>query len=117
MLFRALLVIISGIVVSLILYNMTVSRTHEIGVLKLMGTRTSTVAGMILQQAVLLWAIGYSVALALATLTFDRFPRKVVLTPQEILMVAGVVLAVCVIGGLAGVIRALRIPANLVLAS
>lgn len=117
MLFRALLVVISGIVVSLILYNMTVSRTHEIGVLKLMGARTSTVAGMILQQAVLLWAAGYAVALTLAALTFDLFPRKVSLTPQEILMVAGVVLAVCVIGGLAGVVRALRIPANLVLAS
>ncbi len=117
MLFRALLVVISGIVVSLILYNMTVSRTHEIGVLKLMGARTSTVAGMILQQAVLLWAAGYAVALALAALTFDLFPRKVSLTPQEILMVAVVVLAVCVIGGLAGVVRALRIPANLVLAS
>ncbi len=117
LLFRSLLVVISGIVVSLILYNMTVSRTHEIGVLKLMGARTSTVAGMILQQAVLLWAAGYAVALALAALTFDLFPRKVSLTPQEILMVAVVVLAVCVIGGLAGVVRALRIPANLVLAS
>jgi putative ABC transport system permease protein len=117
LLFRTLLVIISGIVVSLILYNMTVARTHEIGVLKLMGTRTRTLVGMILQQAILLWAGGYSVALVLAALTFDRFPRKVVLTPGEIGMVAGVVLAVCLIGGAAGVARALRIPANLVLAS
>jgi putative ABC transport system permease protein len=117
LLFRTLLVIISGIVVSLILYNMTVARTHEIGVLKLMGTRTRTLVGMILQQAFMLWAGGYAVALVLAALTFDRFPRKVVLTPGEIAMVAGVVLAVCLIGGLAGVVRALRIPANLVLAS
>jgi putative ABC transport system permease protein len=104
LLFRSLLVVISGIVVSLILYNMTVSRTHEIGVLKLMGTRTWTLVGMILQQAVLLWAVGYTVALVLAALTFDLFPRRVVLTAGEIGMVAGVV-------------RALRIPANLVLAS
>jgi putative ABC transport system permease protein len=117
LLFRGLLVIISGIVVSLILYNLTVSLTHEIGVLKLMGARTSMVVGMILQQAVALWAAGYTVALVLATLTFDLFPRKVVLTTQEVVLVGVVVLAVCLLGGVAGVVRALRIPANLVLAS
>jgi putative ABC transport system permease protein len=117
MLFRALLVVISGIVVSLVLYNLTVSRTHEIGVLKLMGARTSTVAGMIVQQALLLWAVGYAVALALAALTFDMFPRKVVLTGPEVLMVGTVVLAVCLLGSLGGVAHALRIPANLILAS
>ncbi len=117
MLFRALLVVISGIVVSLVLYNLTVSRTHEIGVLKLMGARTSTVAGMIVPQALLLWAVGYAGALALAALTFDMFPRKVVLTGPEVLMVGTVVLAVCLLGSLGGVARALRIPANLILAS
>lgn len=117
LLFRVLLLAISGIIVSLILYNMTVARTHEIGVLKLMGARTSMVAGMILQQAMLLWAAGYAVALALAVLTFDRFPRKVTLTGEEIVLVGVVVFVVCVLGGLAGVARALRIPANLVLAS
>ena len=82
-----------------------------------MGARTSMVVGMILQQAVALWAAGYAVALLLATLTFDLFPRKVVLTAQEVVLVAVVVLAVCLLGGVAGVVRALRIPANLVLAS
>jgi putative ABC transport system permease protein len=36
-LFRVLLSIVSAIIVALILYNMTVAKTHEIALLKLMG--------------------------------------------------------------------------------
>jgi putative ABC transport system permease protein len=38
----------------LILYNMTVAKSYEIALLKLMGARTRVVVGMILQQSLLL---------------------------------------------------------------
>jgi putative ABC transport system permease protein len=52
-LFRTLLSIVSAIIVALILYNMTVAKSYEIALLKLMGARTRVVVGMILQQSLL----------------------------------------------------------------
>jgi len=117
LLFRGLLLVISAIVVSLILYGMTTARTHEIGILKLMGTPTRRVLGMIVEQALLLFAIGFAVAITVGAATFHRFPRRVVLTPGEVIAVGAILLAVCLAGSVAGIVRAYRIPANLVLAS
>lgn len=115
-LFRALLSVVSGIIVGLILYNMTVAKSHEIALLKLLGGRTRVVVGMIVQQALLLGAIGYAVAVAVGTVAFPHFPRRVVVTPTELAGLAALVVGISVLASLAGVIRALRIPPTLVLA-
>lgn len=115
-LFRALLSIVSGIIVALILYNMTVSKSHEIALLKLMGARTGVVVGMILQQSLLLGAIGYAMALGIGAVAFEHFPRRVVITPVELGGLAVLVFVICVLASLAGIARALRIPPTLVLA-
>lgn len=115
-LFRTLLVIVSGIIVALILYNMTVAKSHEIALIKLMGGRTRVVVGLILQQSVLLGGIGYAMALAIGSVVFDHFPRRVVITTTELLGLAALILAICVVASLAGIVRALRIPPTLVLA-
>ena len=62
-LFRAILSVVSGIVVSLIIYTMTVAKTHDIALLKLMGARVSVVVKLVTHQALLLGAIGYGFAL------------------------------------------------------
>lgn len=115
-LFRVLLSIVSAIIVALILYNMTVAKTHEIALLKLMGARTRVIVGMILQQSLMLGAIGYAMALAVGYVAFDHFPRRVVITPSELALLAGLVVGVSVLASLAGIVRALRIPPTLVLA-
>lgn len=61
-LFRALLVIIFTIIMALILYTLTLDKIHDIAMLKLMGARNAMIAGLILQQALLLGALGYGIA-------------------------------------------------------
>ncbi|MBL0311589.1 MAG: ABC transporter permease [Holophagaceae bacterium] len=115
-LFRALLSIVSGIVVTLILYNMTVAKTHDIALLKLLGARSSVVVKLVLNQGLLLGALGYSFAILLAKFLFPLFPRRVMLGTAEYLGVGLLVLLLVTLASVAGIVRALRIPPTLILA-
>ena len=115
-LFRAILSVVSGIVVSLIIYTMTVAKTHDIALLKLMGARVSVVVKLVTHQALLLGAIGYGFALFLSVVAFPHFPRRVVLGPAEYLSVGVLILFLVLAASAAGIARALRIPATLILA-
>lgn len=115
-LFRVLLSMVSAIIVALILYNMTVAKSHEIALIKLLGGRTRVVVGMILQQALLLGAIGYGMAVAIGRVAFEHFPRRVVVTHVELAGLAALVVVISVLASVAGIVRALRIPPTLVLA-
>lgn len=115
-LFRTLLAIVSAIVVSLVIFNMTVAKTREIALLRLMGARTSLVAGMILQQSMLLGVLAYLVALVLSQIAFPHFPRRVVVGPQELLGILALAMAIAVLASLAAIRRALKIPPTTILA-
>lgn len=115
-LFRALLAVVSAIVVTLVVFNMTVAKTREIALLKLMGARTSLVIGMIVQQSLLLSVLAYGVALAVSQVAFPRFPRRVVVGPEELGGVFALAVAIALVASLAAVRRALRIPATTILA-
>ncbi|OGB40946.1 MAG: ABC transporter permease, partial [Burkholderiales bacterium RIFCSPHIGHO2_12_FULL_67_38] len=49
--FLVILAVVSAAIVAFIIYTMTMGKLREIAVLKLIGTRDRTIAGMILQQA------------------------------------------------------------------
>jgi len=65
-LFRVILVVVSTIIMALIIYTLTLDKTHDIAMLKLMGARHRVIAGLILQQALLLGALGYGIAMTSA---------------------------------------------------
>ena len=115
-LFRALLAIVSGIVVTLILYNMTVAKTHDIALLKLLGARSSVVVKLVLNQGLLLGSLGYGFAVLIAKVAFPLFPRRVVLGTGEYLGVGVLVLILVTLASVAGIVRAMRIPPTLILA-
>ncbi len=79
-LFTLILTLTAAVIVMMVMYNLTLEKTHDLAVLKLMGAPKLRLLGMILQQAWLLGAIGYGVAYAMGTLAFPYFPRRVVLT-------------------------------------
>lgn len=114
-LFRALLAIVSGIVVSLVVFNMTVAKSREIALLKLMGARSSLVVGMIVQQSLLLSVLAYGVAFGLSLVAFPMFPRRVVVGPEELFGVFALAVAIALVASLAAVRRALKIPATTIL--
>jgi putative ABC transport system permease protein len=114
-LFRALLVLISAIVMSLILYTMTLDKIHDIAMIKLMGGRNSVIFGLILQQAVLLGLVGYGVAYSIGQWLFPRFPRRVIITQEDLAYLAVVVLAISVLASSLGIWKATRVDPNEVL--
>jgi putative ABC transport system permease protein len=95
-LFRVLLVIISTIIMALILYTLTLDKIHDIALLKLMGARNSMIVGLILQQALLLGLIGYGIAYCSGSRSFPRFPRRVLIAPEDLWGLALVVVAISV---------------------
>ena len=111
-LFTTLLTVISAIIMALILYTLTMEKVHSIALLKLIGARNRVILGMILQQAVLLGAIGYGLAYAIGQQVFPRFPRRVVVLQEDLLLLAVVVGAISVASSLLGMWKALRVDPN-----
>lgn len=114
-LFRAILVVVSTIIMTLILYTLTLDKTHDIAMLKLMGARNGVIIGLILQQALLLGAIGYGLAALLGHWLFPLFPRRVVITAPDFWLLALVVVGIAVFASLLGIWKAMRISPNTVL--
>jgi putative ABC transport system permease protein len=115
-LFRALLIIISTIIMALILYTLTLDKIHDIAMLKLIGARNNVIIGLILQQALLMGTLGYGLAWWLGQYAFPRFPRLVRIENSDLLMLAGIVLAISVLASLLGIWKAMRVEPNKVLA-
>lgn len=114
-LFRALLVVISTIIMALILYTLTLDKIHDIALLKLMGARNSLIMGLILQQALLLGAVGYALAVLLGNRVFPRFPRRVLVEAPDVWGLALVVVVISVLASLLGIWKAMRVEPNKVL--
>ncbi len=62
LLFRVLLTIISAVIMALIIYTLTLDKLHPIALLKLIGAPTRVIAGLILQQSLIMGALAYGVA-------------------------------------------------------
>lgn len=110
--FRVLLTVIAAIIMALILYTLTLDKLHSIALLKLIGAPNRTILGLILQQAVLLGALGYGIAYLVGQRLFPHFPRRVVLTDQDLLQLAAIVLAISVLSSFLGIWRAMRVQPN-----
>jgi putative ABC transport system permease protein len=101
---------------ALILYTLTLDKLHDIAMLKLMGARNGVILGLILQQALLLGCLGYGVAYAIGQWVFPAFPRRVVLTSQDLWFLGGVVIGISILASVIGIVKALRVEPNEVLA-
>ncbi|MBI4869015.1 MAG: ABC transporter permease [Candidatus Wallbacteria bacterium] len=108
-LFRALLTVISTIIMALILYTLTLDKLHSIAVLKLIGAPSSVIVRMILEQALLMGGLGLALAYGLGQKLFPRFPRRVILTGPDLAQLCFIVFCICVVASLLGIWRALRV--------
>jgi putative ABC transport system permease protein len=111
-LFRGLLVIIATVIIALIVYTMTLDKLKAIALLKLIGAPNRTIVGLILQQSLALGLIAYGIAVALGELTFDKWPRLVLVETEDRLLLLAVVVVVCVLASVLGVRRALHVEAG-----
>jgi len=111
-LFSLILVLTSSVLIAAVIYMMTLQKTHDIAVLKLMGAPATRIAAMVLQQAWLIGILGYAIAVAVGTQAFPHFPRRVVLTTLSISGVGALVVVVSTLASLLGVAYALKVDAG-----
>lgn len=114
-LFTMILLSVSAVIIALILYTMTMDKVREIATLKLIGAPDRTIVGLIIQEALAMAVIGFSLGALLINLAKDNFPRRVILLPEDALALAAVVLLVCVLASGMGLRLALRIEPSVAL--
>jgi putative ABC transport system permease protein len=107
--FLVILAVVSAAIVAFIIYTMTLGKIREIAVLKLIGTRNRTIAGMILQQALGLGLIGFLVGKVSATVWAPFFPKYVLLEPGDAVRGFVVVMLICALASTLAIRAALRV--------
>ena len=107
--FLVILAIVSAAIVAFIIYTMTLGKIREIAVLKLIGTRNRTIAGMILQQAMGLGLIGFMVGKTAATVWAPFFPKFVLLEPGDAARGFIVVMVICALASTLAIRAALKV--------
>lgn len=107
--FLVILAVVSAAIVAFIIYTMTLGKIREIAVLKLIGTRNRTIAGMILQQALGLGLIGFLVGKISATLWAPFFPKYVLLESGDAVRGFVVVMVICALASTLAIRAALRV--------
>ncbi len=115
LLFRTILVTVSTVVMTLILYTLTLDKLHDIAMLKLIGARNRVIMGMILQQALLIGVLAFGIARFFGQWVYPHFPRRVVLVSPDLWALFGIVIAISILASIAGVVKAMRTNAGEVL--
>ena len=108
-LFLGILLSVSAVVIALIIYTMTMEKLKQIATLKLIGAPDRTIIGLIVQQALILGASGWGIGLMLILTVKDYFPRRVVLEPFNVIVLAGIIFAVCIAASGLGVRAAMKV--------
>ena len=108
-LFLGILLTVSAVVIALIIYTMTMEKLKQIATLKLIGAPDRTIVGLIVQQALILGTSGWGIGLVLILLVKDVFPRRVVLEPFNVAVLAGIIVVVCLAASGLGVRAAMKV--------
>ncbi len=108
-LFLGILLSVSAVVIALIIYTMTMEKLKQIATLKLIGAPDRTIVALIVQQALILGASGWAIGLMLILSVKDYFPRRVVLEPFNVMVLAGIIAAVCLLSSALGVRAAMKV--------
>jgi putative ABC transport system permease protein len=107
--FLVILAVVSAAIVAFIIYTMTLGKIREIAVLKLIGTRNRTIAGMILQQALGLGLIGFIVGKVAATFWAPIFPKYVLLESGDAVRGLVAVMVICALASTLAIRAALKV--------
>lgn len=115
LLFRTILITVSTVVMTLILYTLTLDKLHSIAMLKLIGARNRVIIGMILQQSLIIGILAFGLARCLGQWVYPHFPRRVVLMAQDLWLLLGIVILISILASFAGIMKAMRTNAGEVL--
>ncbi len=108
-LFTALLLVVSTVIISLIIYTLTIDKMKEIATLKLIGAPDRTIIGLIVQQALAMGTIGFAFGALLILSLKDGFPRRVLIEAPDVVALGAAVVVVCILASSMGVRLALKV--------
>jgi len=111
-LFRVILTVIATIIMALIIYTLTLEKIHAIALLKIIGAPNRVLLMMIMQQAMLLGAVGFGLAWLVGQQVFPMFPRRVIVTQGDLLQLGAIVMVISFLASLLGVWKALKVSPN-----
>jgi len=108
LLFRTLLLIISVVIVSLVVYTFTMEKIRSIAVMKLIGAPNDVIIRMVLEQSLLLTVGAFLFGLALIHNTYQLFPRTILLVSGDDQLTFVIALAGGILASILGLWEALR---------
>jgi putative ABC transport system permease protein len=114
-LFRSLLVVVSIIMIALLIYVLTMEKIKAIATLKLMGASNGVIVRLILEQSLVITIAAFAFAYVAVLLTYERFPRTLMLLPSDTGLTFAVIFAGGIAASLLGIWQALRTPPSLAL--
>lgn len=107
--FTMILLIVSSVIISLIIYTMTIGKAKEIAILKLIGASNLLITKMIAQQSLLLGTLAFAGGAIFANLSADYFPKTVILIPTDEFKLFLIVIIISFLASLSGIRWAQRI--------
>lgn len=107
--FTVILLIVSSVIISLIIYTMTIGKMKEIAILKLIGASNFIITKMIAQQSLLLGGIAFIGGNIFAHASADVFPKTIILFPSDAAKLFVVIIIVSMLASLSGIRSALRV--------
>lgn len=102
-LFTVILVVVSTIIIALIIYTMTLEKMKEIAIMKLMGLANSLIISMIVKETLILGIFAFIFGNIFSHLTYDKFPKLVVLQIPDAWALFGVVIVASILASFVGV--------------
>ena len=94
--FRIILLIVSMVILTLVIYTFTMEKIRSIAIMKLMGAPNWVIIRLVLEQSLLLTLSSFIIGWLIIINTQDYFPRKIFLMPLDTTITFGLAL----LGGL-----------------
>ncbi len=101
--FTVILIVVSTIIISLIIYTMTLEKIKEISIMKLIGLPNSLIIKMIVEETLLLGVLAFVFGNIFAHLIYKKFPKHVVLEIPDAWILFGIVIVASIFASFVGV--------------
>ncbi|OPX20711.1 MAG: hypothetical protein BZ151_02605 [Desulfobacca sp. 4484_104] len=106
--FRVLLLIVSAVIISLVIYTFTMEKIRSIAVMKLIGAPNLVIVRMIMEQSLFMTLSSFLLGLLIIHSIVHLFPRKILLLPPDTLLTFAVALLGGIIASVLGIWQVLK---------
>ena len=106
--FRTLLLLVSVVIISLVIYTFTMEKIRSIAVMKLIGAPNWVVVRMIMEQSLLMTVSSFLFGLLVILNIADLFPRKILILAPDTLITFAIALAGGILASVLGIWQVLK---------